>query len=60
MTKKIYNAKTFLEADRIITTLHPRHISPQKKHEISDMNVITGKWKLPLRFMYPKKMQKMQ
>ncbi|MFR0864969.1 MAG: hypothetical protein ACLSGV_00470 [Eubacterium sp.] len=56
---KIYNAKTFLEADQIIATLQSQHISAEKR-EISDMNVITGKWKLPLRFMYPKKMQKMQ
>ena len=39
---KIYNAKTFLEADQIIATLQSQHISA-KKREISDMNVITGK-----------------
>ena len=39
---KIYNAKTFLEADQIIATLQSQHISAEKR-EISDMNVITGK-----------------
>ena len=39
---KIYNAKTFLEADQIIATLQSQHISAEKR-EINDMNVITGK-----------------
>ena len=34
---KIYNAKTFLEADQIIATLQSQHISA-KKREISEMN----------------------
>lgn len=39
---KIYNAKTFLEADRIIAALESLHISATK-NEIHTMDVITGK-----------------
>lgn len=49
---KIYNAKTFLEADQIIAELETQHIAASKR-EINDMDVITGKMESAFEIYVP-------